>query len=168
MTTFEIKQAYRDLEDMVSSYDPETGEMTHSDEYISSYTALLDEERNEKIESIEYLKRENKAKAEALASEIKRLQGRKASLELTVERLTELQDTLLGGEKLKTDKFTFSYRRTKSVEVPEKVNPDLSKEWVNVKYTWDKKKIKEELERTGMSYEEYGIRLVEKTTLSVR
>ena len=54
----------------------------------------------------------------------------------------------------------------KSVEVPEDVNLSLS-DFVNTSYAWDKKALKKELDK-GISYEEYGISLVEKESLSVR
>jgi len=167
MNTFDIKQEYRRLEELAMEFDPETGELLNDDETLRQLAMELDGKREEKLENIEYLTRENKAKSEALAQEIKRLQARKTSLELTCVRLTELQNELLGGEKLKTDKFTFSYRTTKSVEVPEKVDPEFT-DWVNVKYTWDKTAIKKALEESGVSYDEYGVKLVEKTSLSVR
>ena len=143
MNAFEIMEAYRDLENMVNAYNEETGEMIYTDEDIQEYISLLREEKDTKLENIEYIKRENKAKIDALANEIKRLQARKSSLEVSNDRLIEIQDTLLGGEKLKTNKFTFSYRTSKSVEVPEEVNTSVPSNWINVNYTWDKKKIKE-------------------------
>jgi len=167
MTAFDIKDQYRQLDELAGEYDHETGEIVNSDEVLMELMAELKEAKETKLNAIEYLKRENKAMAQALADEVKRLQAKKQSLESTFTRLTELQDMLLDGEKVKTDKFTFSYRTTKSVQVPDEVNPDL-KEWVNVKYTWDKKKIKEDLETSGISYDEFGIKIVEKHSLSVR
>ena len=67
---------------------------------------------------------------------------------------------LLGGEILKTDEYTFSFRTTKSVVVPNEVNKPLEI-FTKTKVEWDKVAIKKELEK-GIDYSEYGIYLEDK------
>ena len=64
MTTFEIMQEYRALEELIeNSYDPESGEVLYDvDEVLKEEIEKLQENREQKLESIEYLKRELKQK----------------------------------------------------------------------------------------------------------
>ena len=81
------------------------------------------------------------------------------------ESLKQLLDFLLGGEKLKTDRFTFSYRSSQSVNIiDESLVPA---EYLNVKETFtpDKKRIKEALANFD---EVAGCEIVVKTSLGVK
>ena len=80
--------------------------------------------------------------------------------------MKDLQAMLLQGEKLKTDEYTFSFRNSKSVVVPNEVNPSLEI-FTKTKIEWDKVAIKKELDK-GIDYSEYGIYLEDKKSLSIR
>jgi DNA repair exonuclease SbcCD ATPase subunit len=168
MKTFDILSEYYSLMELIEEaennpeYNPETGEIIPVEEILKEEIEKLEGEKIEKLENIEYLKRDNKSKIDTLADEIKRLQGRKKSFENANDNLTKLQDYLLQGEKLKTDKFTFSYRKSKAVEI---INEDLiPDEYKKIEYKVDKMKLKKALENTKIQEAE----LVEKKSLSVR
>ena len=169
MRTFDIIKEYYALQDLIEaelenpSFDPTTGEVIPIEEILKEEIGNLQGAKEEKLENIEYLKRDNKSKIEALNEEIKRLQNRKKSLEKTNENLSNLQNILLAGEKLKTTKFTFSYRKSKSVEIKElDLIPD---DYKKVTYTADKTKIKKAIEAGEFIQ---GAEIVEKKSLSVR
>ena len=168
MKTFDIMSEYYALQDLIEAeqenptFNPLTGEIIPIEEILKEELQKLQDEKVTKLENIEYLKRDNKAKSEALADEIRRLQARKKSLEKANENLTKLQDILLAGEKLKTTKFTFSYRKYKT---PNILNEDLiPDEFKKVKYTIDNTKLKKALENEKIQ----GAELIEKKSLSVR
>ena len=168
MKTFDILSEYYSLMEMIEEaennpeFNPETGEVIPVEEILKDEIEKLDGEKVTKLENIEYLKRDNKSKIDTLNEEIKRLQGRKKSFENANNNLAKLQDYLLKGEKLKTDKFTFSYRKSKAVEiVDEDLIPD---EYKKIEYKVNKIELKKVLENTKIQ----GAELVEKQSLSVR
>lgn len=144
MNVFDLSKEYVMLNDMAFEYDEETGEIINNDDTLKELIDELNEAKEQKLNNIEYLKRSNKSNVDALAAEIKRLQSKKKAIENTNERLKTLQEILLNGEKLKTDKFTFSYRNIEVIKVPGEVDPKLDT-LVNAKYTWDKKAIKDSI-----------------------
>jgi uncharacterized small protein (DUF1192 family) len=168
MKTFDIMQEYCSLLELIEEaesnpeFNPETGEVIPVEEILKEEIERLQGEKVTKLENIEYLKRDNKSKIEALSEEIKRLQARKKSFENANSNLAKLQDYLLQGEKLKTDKFTFSYRKSKVVNiVDEDLIPD---EYKKIEYKVDKMKLKKILEKEKIQ----GAELIEKKSLSVR
>lgn len=163
MTTFEIKQEYQALTELLENeFDPETGEFVDVESILKEEIEKLNDEKESKLENIEYLKRDFKAKSVSLKDEIKRLQARAKSFERQVENLTKLQIFLLNGEKLKTDKFTFSFRKSKAVEIEnENIIPD---DFKVISYRVDKTKLKKVLENEVIP----GAKIVEKKSLSVR
>ena len=166
MKAYDIAKQYQVLAD-ITDIDYETGEILDSDTY-SELLKEIDDSRDEKLTNIEYIKREIEAENELIANEIKRLQGRKKANDTKVERLESLQLMLVGEDKIKTPLYTFSTRKSESVQVPDNYNPrDYPKEWVVAKYQFDKKAIKEDLKK-GIDYSEFGISLVTKVSLSVR
>ena len=48
LNTFDIKQAFRDLEEMMNEFDPETGEFLHNEDEFKEFIEAL----NEKIDMI--------------------------------------------------------------------------------------------------------------------
>ena len=165
ISVFDIKQEYRALEDLANETDPETGEFLNNEEQIKDLLDELNDTREQKLESIEYLKREIKGKIDTVKEEVTRLTNKRKSFEKTIERLKELQDTLLNGEKLKTDKFTFSYRTSKRIEADDEQMPLFyDTPLVKRKFEWDKTAIKEYMKNNKNSV----FSLVEKKSLSVR
>lgn len=166
INTFQIQQEYLALHSLLSEVDEETGEFINSAEDIKEYIDALAQTRDQKLINIERYKRDVKGQSETVANEIKRLQGLKKQYDNQVEKLSELEMILTQGEKIDTGLYKFGVRKSKSVEVPDDVDLSLS-DFVNTSYSWDKKALKKELDK-GISYEEYGISLVEKESLSVR
>lgn len=168
MTAFDISQEYLILEKFANEINEETGEYINDDEDIRSLMEEMDGKKSEKIERIEYVIREKKGQQATVKEEEKRCQARGKRLGNDINRLTKLELFLLNGEKLKTDKFTFSFRKSKSLIVPDKVDQDSTSEWVRTIYAWDKKKIREDIETSGIDYTDEGFEIVSKTSLSVR
>ena len=166
LKVFDILQEIRALEDMLNEVDPGSGEFINNEDIMKDYIKGLQVEKETKLNNIEDLKLEFKSQIEALKQKEEKLYSRRKSLEANIERLKDLQVILLNGEKLKTDEYTFSFRTTKSVVVPNEVNKSLEI-FTKTKVEWDKVAIKKELEK-GIDYSEYGIYLEDKKSLSVR
>ena len=166
LKVFDILSEIRALEDMLNEVDPVSGEFLNNEDIMKDYIKGLQVEKETKLNNIEDLKLEFKSQIEALKQKEEKLYARRKSLEGNIERLKDLQVILLNGEKLKTDEYTFSFRTTKSVVVPNEVNKSLEI-FTKTKVEWDKVAIKKELEK-GIDYSEYGIYLEDKQSLSVR
>ena len=166
LNTFEILQEIRALEDMLNEVNPVSGEFINNEDIMKDYIKSLQVEKETKLNNIEDLKLEFKSQIEALKQKEEKLYAKRKSLEANIERLKDLQVMLLQGEKLKTDEYTFSFRTTKSVVVPNEVNKSLEI-FTKTKIEWDKVAIKKELDK-GIDYSEYGIYLEDKQSLSVR
>ena len=166
LKVFDILQEIRALEEMLNEIDPITGEFVNNEDIMKDYIKGLQVEKETKLNNIEDLKLEFKSQIEALKQKEEKLYARRKSLEANIERLKDLQVILLNGEKMKTDEYTFSFRTTKSVVVPNEVNKSLEI-FTKTKVEWDKVAIKKELEK-GIDYSEYGIYLEDKQSLSVR
>ena len=167
ISVFDIGKEYQYLDDFMNEINAETGEFVNSEDDLKSLLEEIEGKKTQKLDNIEYLKREKKGQLSTISEEIKRLQNKKKTLDNGVIKLNELQSILLGGEKLKTDKFSFSYRTTVSLKVPDEVDK-VDSEWVKATYSWDKKKIKEDIQTSGIDYSDEGFELIEKTSLSVR
>ena len=117
LNTFEILQEIRALEDLLNEVNPETGEFVNNEDVIKDYITNLQVEKEIKLNNIEDLKLELKAQSEALKQKEEKLYTKRKSIESNIEKLKDLQVLLLQGEKLKTDEYTFSFRKSESVEV---------------------------------------------------
>ena len=117
LNTFEILQEIRALEDLLNEVNPETGEFINNEDVIKDYIINLQTSKENKLNNIEDLKLELKAQSEALKQKEEKLYVRRKSIESNIERLKDLQVMLLQGEKLKTDEYTFSFRKSQSVQV---------------------------------------------------
>lgn len=166
MTTFEIKDSFRKLEEMMNEFDQETGEFIYSTESLAHFVKELEEKRELKLNNIEDLKREYKSRNDALDVKIKSLQARKKQNETQINNLKFFQEVLLDGEKLKTDEYTFYYTNSESVIVPDKINETLEK-FTKTTIEWDKTKIKDAI-KLGEDLSSYGIGIQKKSSLAVR
>ena len=120
MRTFEIKQEMFDLEEMMlTEYDvnEETGEIIDNTEELKALADGLKGVISDKADAIIYISKEFKMSEDALSAEIKRLQERKSMMKRKQDQLKDLLDYLLGGEKLKTEKFTIFYGKSESLEI---------------------------------------------------
>jgi|GEM_PF-2097110 len=165
MTTFEIANEIRELENKLNEIDPVTGEYINSEDKLKEYIQDLRLKKEEKLNNIQDLKSEYNSSVEAINKKIESLQKRKHSLLTTINRMTELQLLLLDGEKFKTDEYTFSFRNSKSVFTPSIVNKDCP--YLKVKYEYDKTALKKALE-TGEDLSKFDIHFIEKQALSIR
>lgn len=165
MKTFDIVKEMTAIQELIEAvdYNEETGEIIDNSETVKALLEELELSKNDKLDNIEYMKREYKAAAETLQGEIKRLTERKAMMLRNVERLADLQGLLLQNEGTKTDKFTFFYGTSTSVDV---VDEDaLPHEFLAIKYTPDKKAIGDKMK---LGFEVDGCKLVTKTSLRVK
>ncbi len=165
MNTFHLSQEFIALDQLLNEVDENTGEFLNSPEDIKEYIDKLELDRGDKLDSIERLKRDNVAKADAISAEIKRLQAYKNQIDKTNGRLVDLQFTLTGGNKVETSFYKFGSRRSSSVSVYDEAL--LPSEYVIEKTTTapDKKAIKEAL-NNGVIVT--GAEIVTKTSLSVK
>ena len=166
MTTFEIKDSFRKLEEMMNEFDQETGEFIYSSESLAHFVKELEEKKELKLNNIEDLKREYKSRNDALDIKIKSLQARKKQNETQINNLKFFQEVLLDGEKLKTDEYTFYYTNSESVIVPDTVDEKLE-QFTKKTIEWDKTKIKEAI-KMGEDLTKYGLVIQKKQSLSVR
>jgi len=147
MKTYEIKSEFFAIQELLQSeeFDEETGELLDNSEAIEALLNEIVGERNSKADNIAYLVKEAIDTENSLKAEITRLNERKQSAIRQQDSLKQLCSYLLNGEKLKTDKFTFSYRTSQSVNITDESL--IPAEYLNVKETFtpDKKKIKEAL-----------------------
>jgi len=171
MKTFEIIEKFESLNELANEVDfnPETGEIIDKSAVISAMMEEIEGEASEKMEQLERVKGNINASVNAIDAEIKRLQARKKGLSANSESIKSLQSQLLkrvDGMKLKTDLHTFSFRKSKSVEILPFVDASMMpEEYRRVKYEFDKKALKKAIE----SGEEItGVELVENETLAVR
>jgi len=165
MTTFEIANEIRELENKLNETDPETGEFINSSDKLKEYIEQVRLKKEEKLNNIQDLKMEYNSSIEALSKKINYLIKKKQEKLNQTNRLTELQLLLLDGEKFKTDEYTFSFRNSKSVFVPETINKDCPA--LKIKYEYDKTALKRMLE-AGADLSQYNIYLIEKQSLSIR
>jgi len=124
----------------------------------------LNDTKAEKLDNIQYIKKQLMLTQNALKDESKRLSERAKSLELNQKKLTDLQDYLLSGEKLKTDKFTFYYGANEVLEVEDDslVPPDF----IKYKPTIDKTELKKAVKRGDVEVD--GIKINKTISLRVR
>ena len=153
MTLYEIDQQLLDCIDL------ETGEIIDAEKL----NALM-MERDEKIEKVALWIKELKAEAEALKAEKQSFADRQRAAENKIESLKKWLADALNGEKFKTTKVAVSFRKTKSVDVPDIFVLDEN----YVKYaepTADKAAIKKAIE-AGETVK--GAQLVENVSVSIK
>ena len=167
MKTFEILQEYRALEILLNEVNEETGEFINSEDDIKEYIDDLKENKEDKLNNIEKLKREIDGSINTIDAEIKRLQQLKKQRSNNIERLKNLQMLLTNGEKIETDLYKFSTRKSASVEI---TDLDL----IQDKYCkFEKKPVKKDIldaikqaEKNKESF--FGAEIVEKISITVK
>ena len=170
MKTYEIKSELYALQDLLEEaetnpkHDPETGEVLPVDTALIELAEEIEAELEEKADSIAYLIKEAKDSEAAVAAEIKRLQERKKAFMNQQEKLKDLLCYLLGGQKLKTERFTFYYQKTKRLMIDDEaeVPSDYISFTPRVNKTDLKKAVEAEPEKyAGVAHieEEIGLRI---------
>ena len=117
MTTFEIIEQLKILTEMKVAVNEDTGEYIYSEEAITFKCALIEAEKEKKLNAIEDYKRTVRKEQELYEEKKKKQESNIKKCKDKVDYLKTLQEALLGGEKLKTDEYTFSYRTSTSYEV---------------------------------------------------
>ena len=100
--------------EVLEKVDPETGELLPEAE---EELALLDIEREQKIENVACYIKETKMFLNALKDEKKRIAEKMANEEKKLDRLESLLTKVLDGEKFKTEKVSVSFRKSEIVDV---------------------------------------------------
>jgi seryl-tRNA synthetase len=152
MKLFEIAGEFRALRDILENdieFDEETGEITDTSLTIQSLYNEIALKLSDKLDNSAYVVKNLETTSKALKEEAKRLSDRAKQLQDNADKLKQLMEYALiesGEDKLKTDKFTFSFRNSESLSIEDSVMPsDLPSEFVRVKYEFDKVSLKEAL-----------------------
>jgi len=147
MTTYNIKSEFFAIQELIETeeFNEDTGELIDNSEVIQALLKEIEGERDSKADSICYLIKQAKDTQDTLKAEVDRLNARKTMFINQEKRLKDLLDYFLGGEKLKTDKFTIGYRSSQSVHIIDESLIPAEYLYVKETFTPDKKKIKEAL-----------------------
>lgn len=117
MKVFDILKEFRALEELMNEIDLETGEFLNNENDIQEYIVNLKLSKEDKLNNIQDLKIEFEAKIEAVKSKIEYLNNRKKSFERNINNLTNLQLMMLNNQKLETNEYSFSFRKSESISI---------------------------------------------------
>lgn len=117
MKVLDILKEFRALEELMNEIDSETGEYLNNENDIQEYIVNLRLSKEDKLNNIQDLKIEFEAKIEAVKSKIEYLNNRKKSFERNINNLTNLQLMMLNNQKLETNEYSFSFRKSESVSI---------------------------------------------------
>lgn len=172
MRLFAIAEEFKTLRDIVENdleFDPETGEIIDNSAVIAEMFNDISVVLSDKLDNSAYVIKELEATSDALKEEAKRLSDRAAHFAKNAEKLKTLVAMALeasGEPKLKTDRFTFSFRKSESVEIDPMVTPeDFDRRYIRIKREFDKTKIKGALKK-GERID--GASIVEKQNLQIK
>lgn len=124
----------------------------------------------DKLDGYAKVIRNTQSDVDGLDAEIKRLTARKKSMENNIGRMKQAVEATLntveadekGVKRVKTDKFTFSFRKSSTVEVDES---KVSRYYIKTKTEVDKAAIKKILAIGGKVH---GAQLVENQSLQIK
>ena len=172
MRLFTIAEEFKALRDIVENdleFDPETGEIVDNSAVIAEMFNDISVVLSDKLDNSAYVVKELEAVSDALKEEAKRLNERASHFAKNAEKLKSLMALTLeasGEPKLKTDRFTFSFRKSESVEIDPMVTPeDFDRRYIRIKREFDKTKIKDALKK-GERID--GASIVEKQNLQIK
>jgi hypothetical protein len=170
MKIYNIAEEFRTLRDLAENeqYDSETGEIVDDSQTINELFNSLCVTLSDKLEGCAYILNELELQSDALKRETKRLNERAKRLEnnhtslksLMLSALIELPDA-----KLKTQKFSFSTRKSELVNIVEGFNMQGKYSRVKTTYEADKTAIKTAI-KSGECV--IGAELVTNTTLMIK
>ena len=171
MRLFDITNEYKLLQEILENdceFNPETGEVINNSEIIKELFEELKISLSDKLNNSAYVLNELEISSKTLKDEAKRLLERAKRIDKNADYLKSLMlETLLNIDKnkLKTAKFTFSTRKSESIEIDEGFN--INGEYVRVKETReaDKIAIKEALKN---GKEIIGVNVITKQSLIIR
>lgn len=172
MRLFEIATEFKELRDLIENdleFDSETGEVIDNQETLVALFNELQSTLQDKLNNSAYVIAELEASASALRDEAKRLTERAKHFESNADKLKNLMAFALsesGEEKIKTERFTFSFRKSEQVEIDPIITPDdMDRRYVRIKREFDKAKIKDALKK-GEIVE--GAHIVEKRNFQIK
>lgn len=172
MRLFEFNNEFMNLRDMAEliDYDHLTGEIIDNSSVIKELWSELNLNLEAKLENAAYLIKELDTAEVALRAEVDRLNKKARVMAKNADRIRELMQYALKAseqDKIKTDKFTFSLRKSSSLEIDELVAPleFMPKQFVRIKKEFDKTAITKAL-KAGEIIE--GCVMTEKESLQIR
>lgn len=152
MRLYEIATEFKTLRDIVENdieFDEQTGEVINNDDIIKELFNSIVLTLGDKLDSSAYVINELEAHSDALKEEAKRLNARAKQWQDNADKLKALmQLALIESEegKIKTERFTFSLRKSETVEIDSLISPeDFDRKYVRIKREFDKTKIKDAL-----------------------
>ena len=168
-SVYDIKSEFFAIQELLENeeFDKDTGELIDNSKELQQLLNEVESDKANKADNIAYLVKQANDSQVAIKSEIDRLKARSDMFKRQEEKLMTLLDFLLGKEKLKTDKFTFSYRKSTSVNIIDvKLIPkEYLRTTTTVETSPDKKKIKASIVD---SHSVAGTELITKNTLGVK
>jgi len=172
MKLFEIIEEFRALRDILENdceFDDETGEITDNSATLQELYNGLALTLSDKLDNSAYVIKNIETASKALKDEAARLAQRAKRLSDNSDRLKQLMEDALiesGQDKLQTDRFTFSFRKSESLNIDESVMPsDLPDNFVRVKYEFDKVALKEAIKH-GEFFD--GVQIIAKKNFSIK
>lgn len=166
---FQLYKVHQEITDLIESQiDQETGELN---QVANAHFDALQLKREDAIHQLCLVNLESKAKADAVANEIKRLAVIKKSLDNMAEASERIiSKELAEGETYQFENAKISYRKSEAVEVDETL--DLSQlafdqpELVKLSYAVNKTEVKK-MAKEGKPIPE-GILIVKKNNLVIK
>ena len=123
-----------------------------------------------KLDSYAMVIKNVQSDVDGIKTEEKRLSERRKQMERNIERMQQAMSIALdtvepdakGVKRLKTEKFTFSFRKSSTVDVDES---KVSRYYMKLKYEVDKAAIKKALSNGGIVI---GAKLIENQSLQIK
>ena len=172
MRLYDFNNEFMNLRDMTEllDYDHLTGEIIDNSEVIKELWNELSLSLETKLENAAYLIKEIDVGIDALRAEADRLTKKARMMTKNQDRIRELMQFALKAseqDKVKTNKFTFSLRKSSSLEIDEMVCPLalMPKQFVRTKSEFDKTAITKAL-KAGEVID--GCVMTEKESLQIR
>lgn len=164
MKTYDIKSEIYELTKLLETeeFDNETGELIDNSEALAELSKEINMIKEEKCDNIAYLIKEYADMETSIASEIKRLQGRKKMAANAQDKLKNLIEFMLAGENEKTERFTFFFQKTKSTVIDDE--GAIPSDFWNYEPKLDKKSLNNALKTDEVP----GAHIEEKISLRIR
>jgi hypothetical protein len=154
MKLYEIAQEFNALKDIMQNdieFNEETGEVVDTSKIIEELFNDISLTLNDKLDNSAYVVAELNGVSALLKEEAKRLSERATRYTKNADKLKDLMSLAFnasGEKKIVTTKFTFSTRKSETVEFDELLSPDdFPRQFVRIKREFDKTKIKEALKK---------------------
>jgi len=168
MRVFEVIGELVELNSLIEvgleAIDPETGEFIDNGEAIDDLIKSLTTKKGDLLDYLVDKRNEVRGAADILQAKIELLQARKKSVQLGEERIMQTIESVLEGEKFKSDEHTFFYQKTISLEILDKFI--IPAEFISFEPKIDKAELKKYMTLVGEDVA--GATLVEKIGLRIR